>query len=88
MTITIFYFAQLAEERGTRKEIISLETEDITIQSLFVTIFERTPKGIRFAQNQEYVEDCQVCCNPILIRISIGFNDIEIQTAKEDEGFY
>ena len=57
MTITIFYFAQLAEERGTRKEIISLETEDITIQSLFVTIFERTPKGIRFAQNQEYVSE-------------------------------
>ena len=56
MTITIFYFAQLAEERGTRKEIISLETAGITIQSLFVKIFERTPEGIRFAQNQEYVE--------------------------------
>ena len=56
MTITIFYFAQLAEERGTRKEIISLKAEELTIQSLFVKIFERNPKGIRFAQNQEYVE--------------------------------
>jgi len=56
MTITIFYFAQLAEERGTRKEIISLKAEELTIQSLFVNIFERNPKGIRFAQNQEYVE--------------------------------
>ena len=56
MTITIFYFAQLAEESGIRKETISLETEEITIQSLFIKIFDRTPKGIRFAQNQEYVE--------------------------------
>ena len=55
MTITIFYFAQLAEERGTRKEIIFLKAEEVTIQSLFIHIFERDPKGIRFAQNQEYV---------------------------------
>ena len=39
-------------------------------------------------ENQEYVEDCQICCNPILVRVSVGFDDIEIQTAKEDEGFY
>ena len=39
-------------------------------------------------ENQEYVEDCQICCNPILIRVSVEFDDIEIQTAKEDEGFY
>ena len=39
-------------------------------------------------ENQEYVEDCQICCNPILIRVLVGFDDIEIQTAKEDEGFY
>ena len=56
MTITIFYFAQLAEERGMRKETISLKAEELTIQSLFIKIFERNPKGIRFAQNQEYVE--------------------------------
>ena len=56
MTITIFYFAQLAEERGTRKEILFLKTKELTIQSLFAQIFARDPKGIRFAQNQEYVE--------------------------------
>ena len=47
-------------------------------------VFEIDPS----IENQEYVEDCQICCNPILIRVSVGFDDIEIQTAKEDEGFY
>ena len=37
---------------------------------------------------QEYVEDCQVCCHPILIRINITVGGINIQTAKEDDGFY
>ena len=37
---------------------------------------------------QEYVEDCHVCCNPILLRINITGEGINIQTAKEDDGFY
>ena len=37
-------------------------------------------------QLQEYVEDCQVCCNPIVISIEITHNeDILINTKKENE---
>lgn len=36
---------------------------------------------------QEYVEDCQVCCNPILVRVSVYEGSINIDTAKEDDGF-
>ncbi len=28
------------------------------------------------AGNQEYVEDCEVCCRPLVITISIGNDDI------------
>ena len=57
MTITIFYFAQLAEERGLRSEILQLPQDSLTISDLFVHIFGREAQGIRFAQNQEYVSD-------------------------------
>ena len=36
---------------------------------------------------QEYVEDCQVCCNPILLRVNFFGNSVYIETAKEDDGF-
>tara|TARA_B100000035_G_C20604120_1_gene381007 strand:+ start:79 stop:267 length:189 start_codon:yes stop_codon:yes gene_type:complete len=35
---------------------------------------------------QEYVEDCEVCCSPIVISIEIAHNDdIQISTRKENE---
>ena len=35
---------------------------------------------------QEYVEDCEVCCSPIVISIEIALNeDIQISTRKENE---
>ncbi len=35
---------------------------------------------------QEYVEDCEVCCSPIIINIEITYNeDILISTRKENE---
>ena len=36
---------------------------------------------------QEYVEDCHVCCNPILVRLSIYEESITIDTSKEEDGF-
>tara|TARA_B100000035_G_scaffold229343_1_gene197557 strand:- start:3818 stop:4006 length:189 start_codon:yes stop_codon:yes gene_type:complete len=37
-------------------------------------------------QLQEYIEDCQVCCSPIVISIEITHNeDILINTRKENE---
>lgn len=36
---------------------------------------------------QEYVEDCQVCCNPILVKVNVYEGSINIDTAKEDDGF-
>jgi len=37
-------------------------------------------------QLQEYVEDCQVCCSPIVISIEVTHNeDILINTRKENE---
>ena len=36
--------------------------------------------------HQEYVEDCEVCCSPIIINIEITYNeDILISTRKENE---
>lgn len=36
--------------------------------------------------HQEYIEDCQVCCRPINIRISIDDNDeINVDVSSEDE---
>ncbi|GAA5445697.1 hypothetical protein Misp06_03900 [Microbulbifer sp. NBRC 101763] len=37
---------------------------------------------------QQYTEDCQVCCNPIVFRINIDMNgDLSISTYDEDEIF-
>ena len=37
-------------------------------------------------QLQEYIEDCQVCCSPIVISIEVTHNeDILINTRKENE---
>ena len=37
-------------------------------------------------ENQEYVEDCQVCCSPILISIEIDHDgNIFINTRRENE---
>lgn len=38
-------------------------------------------------ENQEYVEDCQVCCNPILLRVNSNGLGVHIETAREDDGF-
>ena len=36
--------------------------------------------------NQEYTEDCEVCCNPILIRISLdGDEVIDIEALREND---
>ena len=36
--------------------------------------------------SQEYVEDCQVCCSPILISVEIDYEEnIYINTKKENE---
>ena len=36
--------------------------------------------------SQEYVEDCQVCCSPILISVEIDYEEnIYINTRKENE---
>jgi hypothetical protein len=37
-------------------------------------------------ENQEYIEDCQVCCSPILVMAQIDFDgNILINTKKENE---
>jgi hypothetical protein len=37
-------------------------------------------------ENQEYVEDCQVCCSPILISVEIDHNgNIYMNTKRENE---
>ena len=37
-------------------------------------------------ENQEYVEDCHVCCSPILISVEIDYEEnIYINTKKENE---
>jgi len=36
---------------------------------------------------QEYVEDCHVCCNPILLRVNVFVVFLNKETTKEDDGF-
>lgn len=35
--------------------------------------------------NQEYVEDCSVCCRPILIIIAEGFESYELEISLKSE---
>lgn len=36
--------------------------------------------------NQEYVEDCEVCCEPILIRYKSGNGEIiEFEALRDDD---
>ena len=55
ISIQVFYFAQLREERGFSVEERKIE-QGMSVSSLFTLIFGRTPNGIRFAVNQSYVE--------------------------------
>lgn len=34
---------------------------------------------------QEYIEDCQVCCRPINFHVNIDSNNVQIQTSGENE---
>lgn len=36
--------------------------------------------------DQEYIEDCEVCCRPIVLRIRVGEGDqVAIAARREDE---
>ena len=34
---------------------------------------------------QEYIEDCQVCCRPINFHVNIDSDNVQIQTSGENE---
>lgn len=34
---------------------------------------------------QEYVEDCQICCQPILLHVSSTEDSVEVQATRENE---
>ncbi|MEW5248031.1 CPXCG motif-containing cysteine-rich protein [Microbulbifer discodermiae] len=37
---------------------------------------------------QEYIEDCQVCCKPIIFNISMGMNgDLSVSVREENETY-
>ena len=36
-------------------------------------------------QDQDYIEDCQVCCRPINLHIEIMGDNIEIHVSNENE---
>lgn len=36
-------------------------------------------------EHQEYVEDCSVCCRPIVLCVSAGDDGVEITARHEDE---
>ena len=55
ISIQVFYFAQLREERGCAQEERNVQ-QGVSVSSLFTLIFDRTPSGIRFAVNQIYVK--------------------------------
>ena len=36
-------------------------------------------------EQQEYIEDCQVCCRPILINVQVHRKDFEVSVRNLDE---
>jgi len=54
MTLKVLYFAVLREEKGCVSEMRQVPSP-MTMEALFLTLFERSPIGIRFALNQRYV---------------------------------
>ncbi len=34
--------------------------------------------------DQQYIEDCEVCCRPISIHVVIGVDQVNIQTERSD----
>ncbi|BCE01604.1 CPXCG motif-containing cysteine-rich protein [Marinicellulosiphila megalodicopiae] len=39
-------------------------------------------------ENQEYIEDCQVCCRPIIFQIQIEFDEsVNVYVRSENESF-
>lgn len=37
------------------------------------------------AESQEYVEDCWVCCRPIVVTVQAGAGGWEVWVRREDE---
>jgi len=35
--------------------------------------------------SEEYIEDCQVCCRPITMRVIFEGNEVTVQTLEENE---
>ena len=59
ISIQVFYFAQLREERGCDHEQVRV-AQDMSVSAIFISIFGRTPHGIRFAVNQNYVDSTEI----------------------------
>ena len=39
-------------------------------------------------ESQEYIEDCQVCCRPIVFRVEVAMNgEASVQLYREDEAY-
>ena len=55
ISIQVFYFAQLREERSCSQEEFRID-QGMSVASIFTHIFGRIPFGIRFAINQSYVD--------------------------------
>ena len=36
-------------------------------------------------QQQDYIEDCQVCCRPIVINVLIENQDLQMHIKREDD---
>lgn len=59
MSVHVFYFAQLREEKRCSQEEIAVP-HGSSVADIFVRIFGRAPKGIRFAINQSYVSNAAI----------------------------
>jgi len=61
-----------------------LETTEVTVQcpycgeSIEILVDPSDP-------SEEYIEDCQVCCRPITMRVTMHDDDISVQTLEENE---
>lgn len=37
------------------------------------------------AGSQRYIEDCQVCCRPIVVDVTVDDDAVQVHVASEDE---
>lgn len=69
-----------------REAAMSMDTQFVTLQCPYCG--EATDLVVDVSvRQQQYIEDCQVCCRPMQVRVSVDEDDLaQVQVLSEDDG--